>query len=254
MPRKPETDAEKYQRKQRKRFGAAKYDLVTTINRTEPGLTLDDLKRLIDLVSDQISVYTGPDSPPDFRAWLYQCGLRFAHLWAIIKTNFSTEEWLLDRLPEFTGDVNNVHAIGYWVKVTQEQEEKRLRQNAELAARLFSSPVNLKAVTDGARSIRGGPEGEAVGLVYDWILNHGEQLTDSDATAGWPGRLYGLARDLALGWRKERSRDRKTFPASFDEKTCKVGYVDSDFDGGFVDPWNHATGPLPTDGMEPEEG
>jgi hypothetical protein len=247
---KPETPEQKYQRKQRKRFDSAKQDLAITISRAEPSLTLDDLSRLIDLMSGQISVYTGPDSLSDFREWLHTRGIRFAHLWSTIKGNFSTEEWILNRLPEFMGDVNDLHAIGYWVKVTQEQNTERLRRNAVLARWLFNSPVNLKAVTDGARSVRGGPEGEAVGLVYEWILNHGERLLDTNS---WPGRLYGLSRDLALGWRKARFAEQKNLRFGFDEKTCRVGYVDGDFDGGFVDSWNHVTGPLPTDDKQNEK-
>jgi hypothetical protein len=244
--RSQETPEQKYRRKLRRRFDSAMQDLAITISRAEPGLSLYDLSRLIDLVSDHTSVYAGVDSPSEFRGWLYQRGLRFAHLWAIIKTNLSVEEWLLNRLPDYVGDVNDVDAIEQWVHITKEQETERLRRNSVLARWLFSNPVNVKAVHDGGRAVGGGPAGEVFGLVYEWVCSHGERLLDSPSDTPWAGRLYGLARELALGWRTERIREGRRFPVSFDENSRMVGYVDGGYDGCLVDPWSHATGPLPT--------
>ena len=127
-------------------------------------------------------------------------------MWNLIKVNFTCEEWLFRKLPEYTGDQNDLDAIAEWIQTTQEREQERLRKNAELAQWLFSNPVNLKAVQDGIRAVWGsGKPDELIGSVFQWVCDHGERLMDSPATSSWAGRLYGLSRELALDWSRNIS-------------------------------------------------
>jgi hypothetical protein len=236
------SDQERQRKRQRNRFDAIKRELAVTMSRTEPSLTVSDLSDLIGLVSQHISDYEGPDSRADFRAWLYNCGLRFAHLWVAVRTNFCVEDWLLERLPDYRGSVEDLDAIERWVIETEDNEKIKLAQNAELARSLFSVPSNVLAISRGIRSIQNcGEVDELTGVVYDWILDHGETLLD---TVSWPARLYRLSQDLALGWRKQRRREQRI--PRFNEKTCGAYQDALAYDTGPIDCDDHATGPFPT--------
>ena len=212
MPPRKDAAALRHDR-QYSRFKRAYGDLLGAIDES---LSERDTEMILNQIEQRVD--QASDSVEGFREWSLQETRRLSRLTVTVINNFPhCEDWLLERLAEYTGAADDLESLSRWLSQETDRHEQCKEANAELCKSLFLNDRCTFAVRAGIKSILKGSAGlgvndaldEVSNLVWLWILDHGEQLRNSPSDANWHGRLYKLAQSQARGWKSSRKREKK---------------------------------------------
>lgn len=204
--------------KLRRRFNAARADLLGAILNGQPQLSVDDAGAVLEAVWERVDSYSGIDSVKSFRAWLHCESLRLAHLFVRVKNNINcSEDWLLTRLLDYNGDPDDLESLGRFVNGETEREQQHKAQNVQLCDHLANDPECCRAVRFGILSILKGNGGfgfddrlaEIEQRVWLWVIDNGEKLRIPGKSM--PARLFKLAQLTARGYLTECLRRKRKF-------------------------------------------
>jgi len=206
--------------KLRRRFNAAKADLLATLLNNEPAITPDDADGILDATWQHVDSYVGIDSVKPFKSWLQVGALKLACLLVTVREHFPNQknDWLLSRLFDYAGDPDDLESLEKFVNSEVEQERQRQAANVALVDRLANDAECCKAVRFGIRSSLKGRNGlgfdpdrmdEIEQRVWLWVIDNGEKLRIPGESM--PARLFKLAQLTARGHLTECLRRKRKF-------------------------------------------